>query len=69
MTRSRIWSFLCRLLSRKKVEADLNAEVEDYFATLVERETADGLSVDEAKRASDRAARILEAGPPKILGR
>ncbi|HKE26202.1 MAG TPA: ABC transporter permease [Bryobacteraceae bacterium] len=46
------WTSLCRnLLRRERVNADLDEEVASYFATLVERRQAQGLPVEEARRA------------------
>lgn len=51
MARPSFWSTLCRnLLHRRRVEADLDNEVQAYFDTLVDRYIAQGLSVEEAKR-------------------
>ena len=46
------WSALYRnLRHRGSVEADLDSEVEAYFETMVDRYRAQGLSVEEARRA------------------
>ena len=55
MARSSFWSALWRnLLNRGSVEADLDSEVQAYFDTLVDRYTAQGLSIEEARRAVRR---------------
>lgn len=52
---ARFWSSLLRnLLHRGSVEADLDREVQAYFETVVERYTAQGLSVEEARRTVRR---------------
>jgi len=49
------WSSLCRnLLRRESVDADLDSEVQAYFEALVDRYTAQGLSLEEARRAVRR---------------
>ena len=52
MARISFWSALWRnLLNRRSVEADLDSEVQAYFDTLLDRYTARGFSIDEARRA------------------
>jgi predicted permease len=52
MARWSRWSALYRnLVNRRNVEADLDREVKSYFETLVERYTAQGLPIEEARRA------------------
>lgn len=51
MARASFWSALRRnLLNRRSVEADLDSEVQAYFEMLVERYTAQGHSIEEARR-------------------
>lgn len=42
---------LRRLLSRRRVEEDLEEEIQSHFETLIERRTARGESIEEARRA------------------
>lgn len=52
MARISFWSALWRnLLNRGSVEADLDSEVQAYFDTLLDRYTAQRLSIEEARRA------------------
>ena len=63
MARRSFWSILYRnLLQRGSVEADLDSEVETYFEILVERYTAQGLSIEEARRA----VRLQYEGPVQV---
>jgi predicted permease len=63
MARASSWSALFRnLLNRKSVEADLDSEVETCFEMLVERHTARGLSIEEARRA----VRLEFGGPEQV---
>src|SRR5258708_28376871 len=66
MARSPFWSTLYRnLLKRRSVEAELDSEVETYFEMLVERYTAQGLSIEEARRA----VRLKFEGPEQVKER
>jgi len=63
VARGSFWSILYRnLFQRGKVEADLDSEVETYFQFLVERYTAQGLSIEEARRA----VRLQCEGPEQV---
>jgi predicted permease len=63
MARSSFWSALRRnLLNRGSTEADLDSEVQAYFETLVDRYTAQGLSVEEARRE----VRLRFGGPDQV---
>jgi predicted permease len=43
--------YLLRLLSRRRFEEDLEQEIQSHFETLIERRTARGESIQEARRA------------------
>src|SRR5580704_7406858 len=44
-------SLVRNLFKRRRVEKDLDDEVESYFETLVERHVAQGSSIEDARRA------------------
>lgn len=63
MARRSFWSSLRRnLLHRERVEDDLDREVESYYEMLVERYTAQGLSIEEARRL----VRLRCGGPEQV---
>jgi predicted permease len=51
MARFSLWSLYRSLRNRGKAEADLDSELKTYFEELTDRHTAEGLSIEEAKRA------------------
>ena len=63
----RIRSLLTRLKNPERIEEDLDAEVREYFETVVERNVARGLSLEEARRAARLHTGRIGAGASRCV--
>jgi putative ABC transport system permease protein len=57
-----LWAFLRRWLHLRRVDEDLDAEIQTHFETLIQRQVAKGLSYQEARRA----VRLEFGGPEQV---